>query len=404
MTEKQFANFEEQYFDLLLNFCLKIDKILFISCDRVCEQTALKFQRFAKKNGVQEVHIFWQDAKKEAEILRQINCEEIKNHPAFDMSEWNEYADRGAAFMIFKTEIPKVFNGIDERKLVEAAKVKRLSQSQYKTKQLSYKVSWTIAILPNEVWAQEIYPQVENAYDKFYTAIFETCMIDGKGNIVEKWQKQLSGNSALADKLNKLQITQLHYTAPNGTDLTVKLRPTAVWLGADKGGMVVNMPTYEVFTFPDAGGIDGIVKSTRLLKYNGAKIDDFELRFKNGKVVDVKAKCGEEALKFLTACDSGSNSLGEVAIVDCQSPVALQNKAFGITLLDENAACHFAFGNAYPSTFKNYASTPADKLLDEGFNVSSVHVDFMVGYDKLTITAKTVEGEITVMKDGRIIL
>ncbi len=397
--DKNFLDLEKQYFDLLLRFCLKIDKSLFVSCDRVCEDALGRFLDYAKEIGVKNIHVFWQDAKKEAEILKNISFDEIKNNEFFDYSEWNQYAKDGAAFLIFKTDIPEVFNGIEEKKMVEASKIKRITQSEYKVRQLSYEISWTIAILPNEKWAKTLYDG-DDATARFYNSIFEMCMISHEGNAMTKWQNQLKNNSALASRLNSLQISELNYKAPNGTNLSVKIAPSAVWLGADKGGFVVNMPTYEVFTFPDAFGINGVVKSTRPLHYNGTIIDDFELHFKDGKVIKHDAKKGKDALGYLLSIDKGSRSLGEVAIVDCRSPVALQNKVFGITLFDENASCHFALGNAYPGTCKEYSANNTPM----GFNVSAVHVDFMVGYDQLTITAKTNGGDVTIMDKGRIIL
>lgn len=404
MSDEMLAQ-EDEYFDLLLNFCLKIDRILFISCDRACAAAAERIAKKATKMGIEEVHVQWQDARVEAEILRRIACRDIASHPAFDLSVWNGYAERGAAFLILKTEIPGAFEGIDEAKVVEAAKVKRNSQKIYKKKQLSYEVSWTIAILPNEIWAERLYPEAHgaDAYKKFYAAIFQACMV-GCGGAAGRWKEQLRRNSELAHRLNGMRIKSLHYIGENGTDLRVRLSPKAVWMGADKGGIVVNMPTYEVYTFPDANGIDGVVYSTRPLYYNGVCIGGFVVEFKGGKAVHVQAESGEDALRCLIGCTDGSNSLGEVALVDCRSPVAALKKNFGITLLDENAACHFAFGNAYPATFCGYENAGPEELAEEGFNVSSVHVDFMVGYEGLTVTAETQSGEAVLMKDGKIVL
>ena len=256
--------------------------------------------------------------------------------------------------------------------------------------------------MPNEIWAKTLFKE-DNFYDKFYYSIFDMCMVSEEGDTLARWKKQLQKNTQLALKLNKLQIKELHYTAPNGTDLKVKLTPNAIWLGADKGGIVVNMPTYEVFTFPDANGVNGVVKSTRPLYYNGVKIDNFFLEFKNGKVINYKAEQGAEALGFLLKIDQGSSRLGEVALVNCNSPVANQNKVFCNTLLDENASCHFALGNAYPTTCKNYQSI-SKNANQNGFNLSIVHEDFMVGYNQLKITALTDQGEVVIMENGIIVL
>jgi len=402
MEYLKYDNLEKEYFKLLLKFCLRVEESLFISSDVIAKSATERFVEYAKKEGVKDVYVCWSDAVKEAEILKTIRFEDIKNHKAFNNSIWNEYALKNAAFILFRSEIPGVFDGIEEKKIVEASRVKRETYEIYKQKQLSYEISWNIAVLPNEIWAKTLYDG-ENCYDKFYYSIFDMCMISEKGDVLERWKSQLQNNTKLATKLNSLQINQLHYAAPNGTNLKVKLTPNAIWLGADKGGIVVNMPTYEVFTFPDANGVDGVVKSTRPLYFNGVKIDDFELKFKDGKVIDFKAEKGAEALEYLLKIDEGSTRLGEVALVNCNSPVAKQNVVFCNTLLDENSSCHFALGNAYPTTCKNYQEI-RENSKKNGFNISNVHEDFMVGYNKLSITAQTNQGEVLVMKNGIIVL
>ena len=395
---------EKEYFDLLLNFCLKTNKILFISYDKVCEEAINRLITFAKSCGIEEIYTDVKDAKEEANILLNIDEANIGSHPYFNMSVWNDYAQKGAAFLIIKTDIPHVYDGVDESKLVTAAKIKRNSQMLYKKLQLSYQISWCIGVLPNEVWAKNLYPDAVDSFYNFYNDILSACMIDGKENATIKWREQIDKNSRLASKLNDLNIKSLHYRADNGTNLKFNLDSDAKWMGADKGNMVVNMPTYEVYTFTDCNSIDGIDCSTRPLHYNGTIIEDFVVTFSKGKVVSVRAKKGEDALRCLVSCASGSDTLGEVAIVDNDSPVARLNKNFGITLLDENAACHFAFGNAYPATLRCYSKCDELELKKHGFNTSDIHVDFMVGYKGLSIDAECQEGVVEIVKNGRIMI
>ena len=74
-----------------------------------------------------------------------------------------------------------------------------------------------------------------------------------------------------------------------------------------------------------------------------------------------------------------------------------------LSLIDENSSCHFALGNAYPTTCKNYQGI-RENAKANGFNISNVHEDFMVGYNNLSITAQTNQGEVLVMKNGIIVL
>ena len=87
-------------------------------------------------------------------------------------------------------------------------------------------------------------------------------------------------------------------------------------------------------------------------------------------------------LSKLIETDSGAARLGEVALVSHSSPVSRENVIFYNGLLDENASCHLALGNAYPDCF----SDPAVG------NESAIHVDFMVGDEHLDIYGTCEDG------------
>ena len=76
--------------------------------------------------------------------------------------------------------------------------------------------------------------------------------------------------------------------------------------------------------------------------------------------------------------DEGAAYFGEVALVPYDSPISNQKILFYNTLFDENAACHIAFGQAYPCIQGGQQMTK-DELKAHGLNDSITHVDFMVG-------------------------
>jgi aminopeptidase len=57
-----------------------------------------------------------------------------------------------------------------------------------------------------------------------------------------------------------------------------------------------NIPSEEVFISPKKGVADGIVYSSKPLSYQGELIDNFYVKFENGKVVEVKAELESENL------------------------------------------------------------------------------------------------------------
>ena len=98
--------------------------------------------------------------------------------------------------------------------------------------------------------------------------------------------------------------------------------------------------------------------------------------------------------------DEGASYFGEVALVPYDSPISNQKILFYNTLFDENAACHIAFGEAYPC-LKGGQQMTKDELKARGLNDSITHVDFMIGTPDLSIVGTTHDGkEVPVFVNG----
>ena len=107
-----------------------------------------------------------------------------------------------------------------------------------------------------------------------------------------------------------------------------------------------------------------------------------------------------QALKAAISVDEGACYFGEVALVPYDSPISNQKILFYNTLFDENAACHIAFGEAYPC-LEGGQRMNKEELKARGLNDSITHVDFMVGTPDLSILGTTHDGkEIPVFVDG----
>ena len=136
------------------------------------------------------------------------------------------------------------------------------------------------------------------------------------------------------------------------------------------------------------------------LVHGGNIIDGFHFVVKDGKIVEAHAARGEDVLQAAISVDEGASHFGEVALVPYDSPISNLKLLFYNTLFDENAACHIAFGEAYPC-LKDGHGLSKDELKARGLNDSITHVDFMVGTRDLTITGTTHDGrEVPVFVDG----
>jgi len=292
---------------------------------------------------------------------------------------------------------PDGLKGINMEKM---AKARRLSYPILKpyADQLEGKQQWCIAAVPGVAWAKKMFPGLSKhqAVEKLWEAILSTSRVEGDS--IAAWEKHNANLKARCDYLNSFQIKSLHFTADNGTDLTVGMIKRARFCGGGETSLQgiyfnPNIPTEECFISPKRGEAEGIVYSTKPLSYQGQLIDNFSMRFENGKVVEAKAEVGEQLLNTLISMDEGAAYLGECALVPQKSPICESGLLFYNTLFDENAACHLAIGCGYIDTLQDCHELTLEQCREMGINDSMVHEDFMIGCDSMDIDAITTDGK-----------
>ena len=141
------------------------------------------------------------------------------------------------------------------------------------------------------------------------------------------------------------------------------------------------------------GQAEGIGHSTMPLSYQGQLIENFWLRFENGKAVESGAEKGAELLEQMITMDEGAAYLGECALVPQTSPINETGLLFYNTLFDENAVCHLAMGRGFNDTIRDYHNKTNDECKALGINDSMIHVDFMIGCDTMNIDALCADGK-----------
>ena len=122
------------------------------------------------------------------------------------------------------------------------------------------------------------------------------------------------------------------------------------------------------------------------LRRNGQLIENFSVRFENGRAVSCRAEKGQELLEKMIGMDEGAAKLGEIALVPKESPVNACGFLFYNTLFDENACCHVALGQGFKEVLPSGENLSVEEAAAAGINDSIIHVDFMVGADDLAIT------------------
>ena len=395
---------EENYIKLLVDGCLKLTKndALFISYDKINHDFIMNLVSYVKKKGIKDIYLDASNIFQIHDILMNSTMEEIKENPLFNSSIWDEYAKKKAAFLMISSEIPNLMSDVPSSKVALKSKICLETKPLYREYQGQNKIKWCIAALPNKYWAEYLFNGSKDPVQKFWNVLSDICMLEG--NPVLNWQKYLDSQRKYKEKLNSLEISKLYYFNSLGTDLEVTLPKNALWQNAEEGNVMVNIPSYEIFTTPDYHFTNGIVYSSKPLIYNGKIIDNFYLKFKNGQVIDFKAEKGEDILKEIIESEKGMKYLGEVALVNYNSPISKSNVCFNTTLLDENASCHLAIGMGFLDCVKDGLKLSLDELEKLGINRCQNHVDFMIGTKDTQIDAETKDGKITIMKNGNLII
>lgn len=307
----------------------------------------------------------------------------------------NESAEQNAGFLRICGTDPNAFKNADPALVAARQKDLKLKSKPYRDRLDFGHNAWSVVAAPSAAWAKSVYPDLseEEAIEKLWGDIFEICRVD-ENDVNENWKKQDALMKHRMNVLNNAKLKKLHYQAGNGTDLWVELPEGYHFEGGSstlKDGTVIfcNLPTEEVFSAPKKTGVNGTLHATMPLNLSGVTVDDFYFVFKDGKAVEIHAKTGEEALKAQLTSDENAPYLGEIALVPYTSPIRKKDRIFYNTLIDENASCHFAFGQSYAETIENGQDLSEEELIEKGMNQSCIHIDFMVGSQDLSITGYT---------------
>ena len=321
----------------------------------------------------------------------------------------DQLSAEGTAFISISAEDPAALKGVDPERIRRYTTAYWQKNEKFDARVMASRIPWNVLAVPTGSWAEKVFPGKtgEEATELLWDAIFRAVRIRDGVDAVAEWEAHCARLRERAEKLNAYAFAALRYENALGTRLTVELPEGHIWAGGsekDEKGIdfVANMPTEEIFTAPKLDGVNGVVYSSKPLALNGNLVEGIRLTLKDGRITDIHADAGEEYLRAEIEIDEGAHYFGEAALVPYHSPISESGILFYNTLFDENASCHFAFGQAYPTCLEGGADLSKEELIARGLNAeSNTHIDFMIGTSDLSIVGVTRDGkEIPVFVNG----
>lgn len=344
----------------------------------------------AYRAGASLVTTFYADDNATLSRFAHAPDEAFDTAPGWLFNGMAEAFRSGAARLAITGEDPALLAGQDPNKLARANKARSKAYRPALELITGFFINWCLIAAATPAWAKSVFPGLpeHEAIDRLWRAIF-ACTKADQPDPVAAWEKH---NTELARRtafLNQQRYRALRYSGP-GVDLMLGLADDHIWKGGGGKSLNgvfcnVNIPTEEVFTAPHKDRVDGTLRSTKPLSYQGTLIDGIRVRFAGGRIVEMSAEKGEDAFRNLINTDEGAARLGEVALVPHSSPISASGIIFNNTLFDENAASHVAVGQSYTENIRDGSNRTQDELTAMGANTSLVHVDWMVGSGELDI-------------------
>lgn len=267
--------------------------------------------------------------------------------------------------------------GIDTSKQAEFLKARKFLRDIMQKRETKKLFGWSLCTYPT----QELASQAGLSLEEYTNQIVRACFLDEKDPI-KKWKEVFNNINEIKKWLDSLKIDEVRVES-NNMDIKIKIGEKRRFLG----GSGHNIPSFEIFTSPDARYTEGVYYANLKTFRGGHYIEKIRLEFKNGFAVKISAEKGDDYVKKIMNTDEGAKRIGEFSLTDIR--FSRIDKFMADILFDENHGgkygnCHIAIGSAYLDTYRGNSSqlskSDREKL---GYNDSAIHWDLINTEDKV---------------------
>ncbi|MFX1324611.1 MAG: aminopeptidase [Promethearchaeota archaeon] len=360
----------------------------------------------AYQSGAKFVDVMWTDDQIKLLRYKYAPKDSFEEFPSWRTEMVYEMGKSGEALLVVYAENPDLLAEEDSELIAISNQTAVKHMEPIMDLVVQNTTNWSVISAPVEGWIDKIFPNIppEKRKDEFWDTIFNVCRINIE-NPVLAWKDHIKQLEARSNYLNKKQYSSLHFRG-DGTDLKISLPDSHIWRSGSLTSQnnitfAANIPTEEVFTIPHREKTEGTLKATKPLYYSGCLVEDYQLTFSEGKIIEAVAKKGQEDLRRLIAVDEGAGYLGEIALVPHSSPISQSGLLFYNILIDENASNHIALGRGYKFSLKDGEFLSDEDFAKLGGNRSLIHIDCMFGSAQMNVDGILSDGTIEpIMHDG----
>ncbi|MFW5814996.1 MAG: aminopeptidase [Spirochaetota bacterium] len=361
----------------------------------------------AYDHGAKYVHVYADHPLLQRARIEHSRPEYLTYVPDFRRDANNLMLDESWALVSIKSpEDPDALSGVDPQRNGTVQKAIFEADFPFRRAVQADRLRWTVVAVPTEKWAAKVLGREADptAEEELWNVMKPILRLD-RPDPRAAWAEHRRRLAARREALDALSLDAVRFDGP-GTELTVGLSQRSIWVGGggqspDGLEFMPNLPTEEVFTTPDFRRTSGRVAVTRPVQLLGTIVEGAWLRFEEGRVVECGATAGGSTLDRYFELDERARYVGELALVDADSPIYRSGLVFYNTLFDENAACHIALGSSYPKCLRDGETLSPDEYRAAGANTSTLHTDFMIGSPQVTVTGIRGDGnEVPIIGGG----